>query len=242
MKIEILYNEICNLYGDGANVRYLQQSLPKAEFLFTSLNEIPHFVNEAVDLIYMGSMPEHVQEWVIVRLMPYRQRILDLIQLNTVFLFTGNAFEVFGSSIKNEDGSQIDGLRIYDGYAKRTMMKRYNALFLGEIIDEHQSSIRIVGFKNQFTHTYMENRTCYAFKCIRGCGINPDSMLEGVRINNFFGTYLVGPLLVLNPLFTKYLLRLAGEEDPHVAFEEVAMKAYQVRLAEFEDPKRKIEL
>ena len=240
MKVEILFNEICNLYGDGANARYLQQSLPEAEFYFTSLNEVPHFVKEEVNLIYMGSMPEHAQEWVINRLLPYRQRLIELIQHDTVFLFTGNAFEVFGSSIKNEDGSQIEGLHIYDGYAERTMMKRYNALFLGEISDEQAAPVKIVGFKNQFTHTYMDNQSCYAFKCLRGCGINPQSMLEGIRIHNFFGTYLVGPLLVLNPLFTKYLLRLAGEKDPHPAFEEVAMKAYQVRLAEFEDPKRKI--
>ena len=29
------------------------------------------------------------------------------------------------------------------------------------------------------------------------------SKLEGIKINNFIGTYLLGPLLILNPLFTK---------------------------------------
>ncbi len=240
MKIEILYDEICNLYGDSANARYLKQSLPEAEIIYTGLNEVPRFINGDIDLVYMGSMPEHAQNIVIDRLVPYRQELLELIQMNKVFLFTGNAFEVFGSSINNEDGSKINGLNIYNGYAQRTMMQRYNALFLGEITDDNNENIQIVGFKNQFTHTYMDNQDTYAFRCLRGCGINPDSMLEGIRINNFFGTYLVGPLLVLNPLFTKYLLRLTGLNHPHLAFEDVAMKAYQVRLTEFTDPKRKI--
>ena len=240
MKVEILYREVCNLYADEFNARLLEQSLPDALFYSTELNDQPRFVSEDVDLIYMGSMPEKVQEYVIDRLMPYRDRILQLIQQGKVFLFTGNALEVFGSYIESEDGTRIKGLRIYEGYAARHMMERYNALFLGTIRDEADREIRIVGFKNQFSHTYMDNDHCFAFQCLRGCGINPDSMKEGIRLRNFFGTYLVGPLLVLNPLFTKYLLRLAGVQNPHIAFEEEALDAYYARLKEFEDPKRKI--
>ena len=29
MKIEILYNEVANLFGDTANLRYLEKSFPK---------------------------------------------------------------------------------------------------------------------------------------------------------------------------------------------------------------------
>lgn len=50
-------------------------------------------------------------------------------------------------------------------------------------------------------------------------------------------TYLTGPLLVLNPPFTKQLLRELGAEDT-LAFEEAAMEAYEARLAEFRDEKR----
>lgn len=50
-------------------------------------------------------------------------------------------------------------------------------------------------------------------------------------------TYLTGPLLVLNPPFTKQLLQDLGAEDT-LAFEEAAMEAYEARLAEFRDEKR----
>ena len=37
MKIEILYPEICTLYGDKGNTMYLQKCLPDAEFVTTGL-------------------------------------------------------------------------------------------------------------------------------------------------------------------------------------------------------------
>ena len=49
----------------------------------------------------------------------------------------------------------------------------------------------------------------YLFKALRGPGLN-DTKFEGVRINNFMGTYVLGPILVFNPDFTKYLLKLLG--------------------------------
>ena len=37
MKIEILFPERCNLFGDMSNMKYLQQCLPEAEFIRTSM-------------------------------------------------------------------------------------------------------------------------------------------------------------------------------------------------------------
>lgn len=39
MKIEVLYPEICNLYGDLFNVKYLSECLPEAEIVYTGLKE-----------------------------------------------------------------------------------------------------------------------------------------------------------------------------------------------------------
>ena len=57
-------------------------------------------------------------------------------------------------------------------------------------------------------------------------------------MNNLLATALTGPLLVLNPPFTKALLRMMGAEDDALAFEEAAMEAYRVRVAEFSDEHR----
>ena len=80
MKIEALYTEACNLYGDSFNVTYLQKSLRDAEFIFTAFNETPRFVSEDVDLIYMGAMPEREQEYVIEQLRLHMERIRALIK------------------------------------------------------------------------------------------------------------------------------------------------------------------
>ena len=73
----------------------------------------------------------------------------------------------------------------------------------------------------------------YFLEVEKGIGINPECKYEGIRKNNFFGTYLTGPLLILNPLFTKKIIELLGVEEPKLAFEEDCIEAYKVRLEEF---------
>src|SRR5574344_2454954 len=131
MKIEILYSEFANLFGDFANVKYLEKCLPKAKFIYTGIEDVPLFTHDKVDLIYMGPMSESNQELVINKLSKYKKEIKDNISNNTNFLITGNAIEVFGKYIENEDGSKIQGLGIFDVYAKRQMMKRFNAFTIG---------------------------------------------------------------------------------------------------------------
>ena len=53
---------------------------------------------------------------------------------------------------------------------------------------------------------------------------------EGIRVNNFMATYVIGPLLVLNPPFAKYLLEKCGADSGDLAFEEAAMEAYDARV------------
>ena len=66
---------------------------------------------EDINLIYMGTMTERSQEKVIKKLKPYTERIKELIDKGVCFLFTGNALEVLGKYIENEDGTKIEALR-----------------------------------------------------------------------------------------------------------------------------------
>ena len=43
----------------------------------------------------------------------------------------------------------------------------------------------------------------------------------------------MGPILVLNPPFTKYILNLMGAGDVKLAFEAENMEAYEQRKKEF---------
>lgn len=228
MKIEILFPEFCNLFGDISNMTYLKKCLPNEEYIETAIDEEPAFVTTDVDFIYLGAMTENMQEKVIKKLLPYKARIEELIEKNVVFLFTGNALEVMGKYIENEDGSKIEGIGIFDVYAKRDMMHRHNSLFTGKYED-----IEIVGFKSQFTMLYGNIENEYFMEVEKGVGINPEAKYEGIKKNNFFGTYVTGPILILNPLFTKKILQLLGIEEPSIALEADVMAAYEARLEEF---------
>ena len=76
MTIEILFQEVCGLYGDSQNPVYLQATLPDAEFIFTKLTDEPYFKDNTPDLIYIGCMSESTQRRVISKLLPYKSRIL----------------------------------------------------------------------------------------------------------------------------------------------------------------------
>lgn len=227
MKVEVLFPEFCNLYGDMYNMKYLKMCIPEAEFIETALDDVPAFTKEDVNMIYLGPMTENTQEKVIARLKPYKEKIEELIDKNVVFLFTGNAIEVLGKYIENEDGSKIDAIGIFDVYSKRDMMHRHNSYLIGKYED-----IEIVGFKSQFTMMYGDNKDSYFVEVEKGIGLNKESNLEGIKKNNFVGTYLIGPILIQNPLLTKKLLKTMGAKEDKLAFEDDLIAAYDARLKE----------
>lgn len=229
LKIEVLFPEFCNLYGDISNIKYLKKCLPNAKFYETAFDEELRFTKEKVDFIYLGPMTEKMQEKVINKLKPHKEKIQELINQNVIFLITGNAVEIFGKYIENEDGTKIEALDIFDIYAKRDMLHRHNSIFIGNWED-----IKVVGFKSQFTFAYGNNENDYFAKVEKGIGLNKESKLEGIQKNNFIGTYLLGPILILNPMFTKKIIEKMGIEDVKVAFEEDTIAAYNQRLNEFE--------
>lgn len=228
MKIEILFPEFCNMFGDMSNMRYLKKCLPQAEFLETPFDGEPAFLSEPVSLVYLGPMTERTQEKVIDKFMPHREKLRDEIEKGTVFLFTGNALEILGRYIDTDDGRRIDCLDLLPLSAKRDMMHRHNSTFLGSFQDKE-----LMGFKSQFTFAYPLGDITGLFPVKRGVGLNPKCAFEGIRQNNFFGTYLLGPLLILNPAFTKYLLSLMGAPETPIAFREEMEAAFDARLKDF---------
>ena len=223
MIIEYLYSDVTSLYGDNFNIKYLSSCVKNCEVIYTNFNETPYFVDHKVDLIYMGSMMERYQKNVIDQLMPYKEKIKELIEDNTFFLMTGNALEVFGNNIDD-----IEGLKIFDSSAKRDYSHHHNSCFLGKYDD-----MQIVGFKSCFSYTTCDK---YPFMQVeKGFGF-VNSGNEGIKYNNFYGTYLIGPLLILNPNFTEYLLKQMNVEYK-LEYQPAVKDAYDIRLKEFESYK-----
>jgi len=260
MNIEVLYPEVCNLYGDLGNIEYLKQTLENAgvevNITNTSLKSVPAFVSEKMNLIYMGTTTEKGIELVINALRPYVDKLKSLIDEGQFILLTGNALDIFGTYIDSDTSPRIEGLDILKTHSEYHMLRRHNSFYLGNYNTDGTEGIKIVGFKSIFGHTYAddndgdETNTAYAqqgwFNTLRGVGRNPgivdnrgnrevkpEYLPEGFKVNNLYATYLLGPLLPLNPLLTKWLIKQLLCIDAEPAYFETAMKAYEERIKDF---------
>lgn len=228
MKIELLYPELCGLYGDHWNAKYLAASTGGE--LVEAEDGVPAFIREKVDAVCLGSMTERNQAFALERLAPYKERVRELIEAGTVFLATGNAMELFGREIRDGD-KVLPCLGIFDYYAVRHMDDRRSCFFLGTFED-----MEIVGHKGQFSFSF-ETESNPFITVKGGFGSNLETKNEGFHYKNFFGTYLLGPFLPLNPYFSQRLLSILGVQGP-IAYEKVCFDSFNYRLKELKAPNR----
>ena len=290
MKIEILYPEVCNLFGDLANIRFLKKNLPEAVIIETSLKNEPAFVSEKVDLIYMGTTTEEGIRLAVKALTPYKEKLNQLVADGQFILLTGNAQDVFMNYVLsdeptfmgNEDPKKNVGLGIIDAHCDYHMMGRHNSFYIGKF-----EGFEVVGFKSIFGHAVADGTDAGAatvgtgagaatvgaisagvdpvgtasagtaqagdetvapgttgwFETVRGVGSDPKT--EGFKVNNLYATCLIGPLLLLNPDLTKWVIWKMknpdkSQEKPELEkitlkYEEAAVNAYKVRLGEMKN-------
>lgn len=230
MKIEILYPELCCLYGDKGNTKFLRQCLPQAEFIETGLNSKPIFLTEDVDLCCMYSMSEKSQELILSHLMQWKDEMNAACKTGrTLFLFLGNAMELLGRYIQREDGCKVDALGVFDTYTVRHAPSRFNTL-----IQASFENMTLLGYTSRFADTYgitEENALC---RVEIGSGSDTKNKLEGIRSGRVIATYLLGPLLVANPDFSKWLLKALGAGEVALPYEDSLYLAYETRRKEFQ--------
>ncbi|MDD6154826.1 MAG: hypothetical protein PUB39_04660 [Eubacteriales bacterium] len=284
MKVEVLYPEVANLYGELGNIRYLKASVENAgldfERIDTNIGSRPAFLDQTdIDLVYMGTMTENSQRIILAELAPVLDDFKAAIERGQHFLITGNALELFGSGIKDLDPELLQGrdpetkcLGVFPFHTERKMLHRFNSLYIGQYTDDEASetevaegvaaevaadiaadaagdavdvasdvvaeTIDVTGFKSQFTQSYYDGDIKPLFTTEKGPGFNPDVKEEGIHYKNFMATYIIGPLLIVNPLFTKALLAELGLGDVKLAFEDAAMDAFNARIKEYREPDR----
>jgi len=239
LTIEMLFPEIANLHGDNANIDYLARCRPDARVIRTGLTDTPAFAEGRVDLVYLGPLTEQGQLKAIERLRPHRDRIAALIEEGTIFLFTHNALEVLGTRIRNDDmGYDVPGVGVFELEAELRMLDRYSGKVTG-VLPELGPEHPIVGYKAQFSMVTAPDSLPGFLTASRGIGRSRATAVEGVRRGNFIGTSLLGPLLISNPHFTRWLLAtLDPGTEPALAHEGLALAAYEARRRDFADPGR----
>ncbi|MFZ2258185.1 MAG: hypothetical protein WAV55_08655 [Clostridiaceae bacterium] len=225
MIIEIMYSGFL-LFGDRGNVEYLEKTFPEAQFVYTEITDEPRFVSTPVDLIYMGPMSEGNLVAVTTKLLPHKDRIRQLIEAGTFFLVVATALEIFGHTIELTDGRHLQTLDLFPFTTKRNMKDRHDSAVLGSFQD-----LKIMGYDARFTEQY-GNEDIPFLKVERGHGFNRKSTLEGIHYQNFFGTNLLGPILVMNPPLIKYIKQALTGDDA-IPYEEYMKAGYEVRLDKF---------
>ena len=232
MKAEILFPEVCNLYGDLQNIHYLKRCCGQLEVVETDLKTKPRFLTEEIALVFMGSTTEQGLLLAAEALRPYRDDIAARVDAGQLFLATGNALDILGSYIDSDTAPRIEGLGLLDTHASYRMMQRHNSFFVGKFED-----MDIVGFKSLFGHSHGVGEAL--FTTVKGVGRDgTEGSGEGFRRGCLLATYLIGPLLILNPPLCKWLLRQMGAPSDALAFEQAAMDSYEKRVAEFMEPGR----
>ena len=221
--IEVLFSEFGNMYGEIYNPMFLEKSSDKIKLIYTRFNEEPYFMKNKVDMVYISNLRDIKIYDIIEKLSKYKKKIKEMIEDNVIFLLTGDALEMFGSYIE-EKGEKHKALGIFDYYVEKDLKVKYASWVKGKYDD-----IEIIGHRNQFSKCH--NIDHPFIKVSNGTGSDIDGNIEGILYKNFYATYLLGPFLIINPLFAKHILKLLGIDE--FKFEYVSMEAYKHRMEYF---------
>ena len=217
IKIAHLYYDLMNLYGENANLRILVKRLEaqnvEVKVSFLTINDKIDFTK--YDLFYIGSGSERNQKLVLNDILIYQEEIIKAINNKKFFLITGNALELFGQYIEKLDDEKLICLKAFDYYTKETDFRIIGEqVYTTDLIDQ-----QIIGFQNR-SGVLNTNTNNSLFNVVEGTGYKPNAKYEGIHFNNFYGTYVIGPLLIRNPYFTEYLVKeiLTNQKINYVYF------------------------
>lgn len=224
-RIAHLYYDLLNMYGENGNIRALVKRLEEQKIKvtvdFLSLDNEINFND--YDLFYFGSGTKENINLAIKHLSKYKEDLVKAIGDNKYFIITGTGLEV------------IAGLNILD-----FKMKDIDFQIIGEqVYTTNLIKEKIIGFQNRNTVISECNETPL-FNVVTGTGYEPKNYLEGIKKNNFYGTYLLGPLLIRNPYLLQYLVKDILGKDYKVLKEDISFKAYHEFIKNFVDEKEKV--
>ncbi|MBD9114419.1 hypothetical protein EGP95_01400 [bacterium] len=220
IKIAHLYYDLMNYYGEQGNVLALKTAIEYAGFKVNvkTLSVDDEIDFEKYDIFYMGMGTKRNQEIVRKDILKYKDKIGNVID-KKMFIMTGNSYELFGKKIDDKKC-----LGIFNFESKTTDRIVGEQVFKSDIIKE-----TIIGFQNRFSSNNIKDD--YLFEVIKGTGNDSESKVEGIHKNNFFGTYLLGPILIRNPYFKDALLKYIGIDKVNTKL--VDYKAYHEYLKNF---------
>lgn len=218
MKIVIahLYYDLLNLYGESGNIKALKKQLEsqgvKVELKNLSIED--EFDFSSYDIVYLGAGTKDNQSIVLKHLLKYKRDIKQYIEENKFLIATGNSYELFGKKIDD-----TKALSIFDYEAKNENFRVVcECVFKCNYTNEY-----IIGFQNQSSTLKSEKNNL--FEVVKGIGNYKGSKYEGYNENNFYGTYLIGPLFIRNPHLLKcFVKKIITNKDRNFKFKKFDLK------------------
>ena len=182
-----LYYDLMNLYGENGNIKLIKYLLEsqKIKVIIDNISLNDNIDFNKYDLIVIGCGTYNNLKLSLNHLKKYKKDINEYIESNKFILATGNSIELFGQKI-----DEIEALKIFN-YNSKKLDKR----IVGDCITTtNLIKTKIIGFQNR--ESYIDEITNNLFK---------DKDI-GIKYKNFYGTYLLGPILIRNPEFAKYFV------------------------------------
>lgn len=205
--------DLLNLYGDGGNVRILEQRL-RWRGIPVEVRRIQH--GEAVDfsqvdLVFMGGGPDREQKLASEQLLAMRDELAAYVEGDGPLLAICGGYQILGRQWLWGD-ELVPGLGLINMETRRPGTSA-DRLIDNMVLESPLAAHPVVGYENHAGRTYLGEGVEGFGRVVSSCGHgnNDDDRVEGARYKNVVGTYSHGPLLSKNPEVADWLLARALE-------------------------------
>ena len=207
--------DLLNLYGDGGNVRILEQRL-RWRGIPVEVRKL-HYGDpigfDDVDLVFLGGGPDREQKLASEELEAVRDEFAEYIEQGGPLLGICGGYQILGKTWLLGD-EEVPGLGIVDAKTKRPGTSA-DRLVDNIALKSPIANAPVVGYENHASRTYLD-ASASPFGTVvsrTGSGNNDTegTKADGILDGNILGTYLHGTLLAKNPEVADWLLGKALE-------------------------------
>lgn len=212
LRICHLYPDLLNLYGDRGNLITLANRARWRGIAVTIMERRlgDPLDADAYDLFFIGGGEDRQQRLAAVDL---RQRkgpaLREAAESDAVVLAVCGGYQLLGHYYRPAEGDELPGVGLLDlttvhpGSSARRLVG--NMVIRSPLL----AGATMVGFENHGGRTHLGAAASPLGDVIHGFGNNGEDRMEGAVYRHVYGTYLHGPLLPKNPLFTDHLIGTA---------------------------------
>lgn len=205
--------DLLNLYGDGGNVRILEQRL-RWRGIPVEVRRVEHGDTvdlAAVDLVFMGGGPDREQKLASEQLLAMRDDLDAYVEEGGPLLAICGGYQILGRQWLWGD-ELVPGLGIIDMETRRPGTSA-DRLIDNMVLESPLATHPVVGYENHAGRTYLGPGVEGFGRVVSPCGHgnNDDDRVEGARYKNVVGTYSHGPALSKNPEVADWMLARALE-------------------------------